>query len=264
MPSSLGFCCLCSWSCLLPSGYFWCYLASLSLSGACPSCESVILWSWMCQNTWGVKLQLWCELCGIWSSSGALVSGTGLIYFSVIYFFILFLSFIGNPQPSPPNSAFTSPFHCFLPFSWEKGKPLFVYRPTLGPLGPARLSTFSPTEAQSGSPGRGRESNVRQQSHPLQLLQNQHEDEAVYLIKMYSVFRSSRACCLVGSFFCELPWTQITSVGPFMVSLTPFGSLNSIYHTLLWVSWALPDVWMWVCASVSMWCWMKPLRRQLW
>jgi hypothetical protein len=41
----LMFCCLCSCACLSQSGYCWGYLASLSLAGAYPSCDPVILGS---------------------------------------------------------------------------------------------------------------------------------------------------------------------------------------------------------------------------
>ena len=44
LPSQIGFCYLCSYACLLLSGYLWCYLiSSLSLTGVCPSCDPVIL-----------------------------------------------------------------------------------------------------------------------------------------------------------------------------------------------------------------------------
>ena len=42
--------------CLLPSSYLWCYLASLSLTGTCPSCEPVSLLSYdpVIQGSWAV------------------------------------------------------------------------------------------------------------------------------------------------------------------------------------------------------------------
>jgi hypothetical protein len=43
LPSQIGFCCLCSYACLLPSDYLFCHLASLFLTGACPFCDPVIL-----------------------------------------------------------------------------------------------------------------------------------------------------------------------------------------------------------------------------
>ena len=46
MPSGLGFCCLCPCTCLLTSGYLWCYLVLLTLTVACPSCKPV------CQQSW--------------------------------------------------------------------------------------------------------------------------------------------------------------------------------------------------------------------
>lgn len=72
---------LCSCACLSLSAYLWCYLGSLALIKTCPSCELVSLWawdpvipwSWMCQNTLGVDLQLGYWLCGFRSSAMALV-----------------------------------------------------------------------------------------------------------------------------------------------------------------------------------------------
>ena len=66
MPSNLGFCCLCSYACFLPSGYLQCYGPQLCLTGACPShnpgfvrtpqsrclCDPVILQSCVCQSSW--------------------------------------------------------------------------------------------------------------------------------------------------------------------------------------------------------------------
>ena len=73
MPSSLGFCCLGSCTCLLPSGYFWCQLVLWSLTGACPSygpitCElrcistpreisSLLGWIWMQRTVGQPQLQ---------------------------------------------------------------------------------------------------------------------------------------------------------------------------------------------------------------
>jgi hypothetical protein len=39
--ANLGFCCLCSYACLLPSDNLKCYLLFLYLTGACPSCNPV-------------------------------------------------------------------------------------------------------------------------------------------------------------------------------------------------------------------------------
>ena len=39
MPSSLGFCCFCSYTCLLLSDYLKCLQPSICLIGACPSCN---------------------------------------------------------------------------------------------------------------------------------------------------------------------------------------------------------------------------------
>jgi hypothetical protein len=64
MPSNLGFCCFCSYACLLPSDYLKCSLPLIYLIGACPSYNpswvrtpqspafSVILRFWVCQCSW--------------------------------------------------------------------------------------------------------------------------------------------------------------------------------------------------------------------
>ena len=46
VPSSLGFCCLYSCPCLLPSRYLWCSLLLFSLTVACLSCKPVCQYSW--------------------------------------------------------------------------------------------------------------------------------------------------------------------------------------------------------------------------
>jgi hypothetical protein len=40
MPSNLGFCCLCSYACLMPSDCLQYYLPLLYLTEACPSCDT--------------------------------------------------------------------------------------------------------------------------------------------------------------------------------------------------------------------------------
>ena len=87
-PINLGFCCLCSCTCLLTSGYMECYLISLSLTGSSPSWDSgcvttpqspavsVILWfwdlvimrSWVCQSSWE-SICLWDPEILVWPSS---------------------------------------------------------------------------------------------------------------------------------------------------------------------------------------------------
>jgi hypothetical protein len=86
MPSNLGFCCFCSYACLLPSDYLKCLLPSIYLIGACPSYKpswfrytqspafSVVLWLWapvnlkfwVCQSSWqsssSETLKYWCDL----------------------------------------------------------------------------------------------------------------------------------------------------------------------------------------------------------
>ena len=58
------------------------------------------------------------------------------------------------PPSSPPSPTLRNPSPHHPLFSSEKGSPLECY-PTLGHLVPAGLGTFSPTEAQPGSPSGG-------------------------------------------------------------------------------------------------------------
>ena len=55
------------------------------------------------------------------------------------------------PPSSPPSPTLRNPSPHHPLFSSEKESPLGCY-PTLGHLVPAGLGTFSPTEAQLGSP----------------------------------------------------------------------------------------------------------------
>jgi hypothetical protein len=85
MPCNLGFCCVCSYACLLPSDYVKCLLPSIYLIGACPFYNpslfrtpqspafSVILclWApvnlrfWICESSWqsssSATLKYWCD-----------------------------------------------------------------------------------------------------------------------------------------------------------------------------------------------------------
>ena len=89
MPSNLGFCCFCSYACLLPSDYLKCLLPSIYLIGACPSYNpswfrtpqspafSVILWLWtlvnlrfwVCQSFWQSSF-LWDPEILVWPTLG--------------------------------------------------------------------------------------------------------------------------------------------------------------------------------------------------
>jgi hypothetical protein len=123
-----------------------------------------------------------------------------LYFFS--YFFLLRLHLNHRcPLPSSiPSTVFTNPFpHYSVPFSLMKGKLTFD---TISHriCSPSWLSTSSHTEAQSGSPGKGRGFNSRQQSQrqPLfQLLEDSHEDHAAYLLQMGERARS-RPCMFSG------------------------------------------------------------------
>jgi hypothetical protein len=77
IPSNLGFCCFCSYACLLPSDYLKCSLPLIYLIGAYPSCIpswvrtpqgpafSVILRFWLCQSSrqsgflWDFEILVW-------------------------------------------------------------------------------------------------------------------------------------------------------------------------------------------------------------
>ena len=147
-------------------------------------------------------------MCGGWSSPSitrlpAMEAGQpvwqqapapGLRFFmkSTFFFFSpnIFFKFTLQSDYIPPfpssTSLQTSPFITPLPSPQRRGAPP-GYHPALGHLVPAGLGTSSPTEAQPGSPGRGRGSNGRQQSQRqplLQLLGDPHEDQAAHLLHM--------------------------------------------------------------------------------
>ena len=111
------------------------------------------------------------------------------------------------PHPASPSTSQLrsyksySPHHPLL-FSWEKGKhPLgTTTTPTLGHPVTVGLSASSPTEAQPGSPVRGKGSKGRQQSqrqpmHPL--LGGRHEDQAAH-IWICRGWGPAPECSLVG------------------------------------------------------------------
>jgi hypothetical protein len=72
------------------------------------------------------------------------------------------------------------------------------------------------------------------------------------------------ACSLVGGSVTVSPHgPRISDLVDFLVvSFTPLAP-SLLSRTLPRDSGALPDVWLWVSTSVSIHCWMKPLRRQL-
>ena len=83
-PRNLGFCCICSYTCLSPSDYLKCSLPSLYLIRACPSCnpswvrtpQSLSLWFWdpgilrfwVCQSSWESSC-LWDPEILVWPNS---------------------------------------------------------------------------------------------------------------------------------------------------------------------------------------------------
>jgi hypothetical protein len=72
MPNILGFCCFCSYSCLLTSDYLKCSMPSIYLIGACPSCNLVD------SELLRVQLSLWSPDSGIlwtWDSGCVRVLG---------------------------------------------------------------------------------------------------------------------------------------------------------------------------------------------
>jgi hypothetical protein len=177
----------------------------------------------------------------------------------VTYFFIHFIS------QSQPLQILSSIIPSLSPQRRESPP---EYHLILRHRVPAGLSSSSPTEAQPGSPAREMESSGRPESQrqpPLQLLGNLHEDQATYLLQVCKGPRSS-LCMLFGWCFslCEHPHGPrlVDSVG---LLSCPWSLQVTQSHPLLFhkTSQAPPDVWLWVSASVSIRCWMKPLRRQL-
>jgi hypothetical protein len=83
MPSSLGFRCLCSCSCLSPSFYLWCYLVLLSLTMAHPSCKPVCQHSWETSSPlggiWAWKAVVQCQLRGADGNQKDPVPGCSLV-----------------------------------------------------------------------------------------------------------------------------------------------------------------------------------------
>ena len=71
-----------------------------------------------------------------------------------LIFKFLYSLYTRSQPPFSPSSPNSTNLHCSLPFSSEE--PPWVH-PTLGRPVPAGLGTPSPTEAQPGSPGRGKE-----------------------------------------------------------------------------------------------------------
>jgi hypothetical protein len=145
----------------------------------------------------------------------------------------------------------------------EKGKPPLGYQPTLGHIVPVGLIISSPTEAQPGSPCRGRGSNGRQHGQrqpPLHLLGDPHEDHAKHLLQMCEGPRSS-PYMLFGS-------VSVNSHGPRLVDYVGLlvVSLNLWLHQPLppffhKIPHAMPDVWLWVSISVSICCWIRSTRK---
>ena len=137
----------------------------------------------------------------------------------------------------------------------REGEGPLGYHLTLGHLVLARLSNSSPTEAQPGSPGRGRGSNGRQasQRQPLfQLLDDSHEDQAVHL---FQICRTASACSFVGGFVSVNHHRPrfIDSVGILVVSLTPLAC--SFYPQLFHkIPQSPPDIWLSISASVFIHC----------
>lgn len=93
----------------LPSGYPWCYLSSLPLTGACPSYKPLIPLSWICQDTWRFELQLGLGLCGIGSGAKALLSAQVGTVKHVGLWFGLGSQLMAFSSPSiPPSPSFCS------------------------------------------------------------------------------------------------------------------------------------------------------------
>ena len=97
--------------------------------------------------------------CYVYFGAQILAVCVGNCYFySQLHSYYIFIYFTSQSQPRPLLQVPIAPSA-----SSQRRGAHFGYHPTLGHLDPAGLGPFSPTEAQPGSPGRGRESNGREQ-----------------------------------------------------------------------------------------------------
>ena len=114
------------------------------------------------------------------------------------------------------------------------------YHPILGQQVEVELISFSTTEAWPVSPARRRGSNGKQQSQReplLQLLEDPHEDQAVYLLQMCRRPRSN-TCMLFSWWFslCEPPRTQVTWLCRSSCDVLDLSSsLNPIPNSSTWL-----------------------------
>ena len=173
----------------------------------------------------------------------------------LINLFIVFTYQIQSPLSFLSSSTLPHPLsHYTLPCSG--------YQPTLAHQISLGLSTSSPTEAREGILTRRKGSKGRQQREfPLQLLENLREDQAAHLLNMRKGPRSSP--CMLFCWWlclCEPHGPRfVSTVGLLVLSLTNSGP-SFLPSTLPQESQASPIVWLSVAASVSISCWMKPLR----
>jgi len=183
-------------------------------------------------------------ICGLWKFNLGLFS-------SITYF--LFTLHPDCCLPSPLSSQFhlTNPSLCYSLLFSEKRKLLLV-PPHSGASSPSRTKQPFSTEAQW---------QATQRQLLLQLLGG---PTGRYLLQICRGPRSVPACSLVGSSISVSPCglRLVDPVGPPVVSLTPPAHSLLSSHFIKTLQ-APPAVWLWVSASVSIRCWMKPLRRQL-
>jgi hypothetical protein len=164
----------------------------------------------------------------------------------------------GNLTKTLLSSPHPLPLFCL-----RKGEASPVCQSALAYQVAVGLGTAFPIEARQDIPAGEKGSKGRQQSkrYPLFLLLGDlHEDQTIQLWHMCRG-PSSILCMLSGwSFtFCEALWAQVSWFCRFsyivsLISLAP--SPHPFFHRN---PQALPNVWLWVSASVSSSCWVKPL-----
>lgn len=193
------------------------------------------------------------------------------IYFLSFFYLFLFFKFTLHTfsliAPIPPLFS-VPPLQIFPPTgpssSPQRMGALLGYHLTLGHPVLVGLGASSSTEAQPGCSVRGRGSKGRKQRQKqplLHLLGVSHEDQAAHLLQMCRGSLGPAPACYPPPpgwwpRLCEPTWSQVSWLCGFSCGvLTPL--LLAHFYPLLFHK-APPDVWLWVFASASIHCWMKP------
>ena len=120
----------------------------------------------------------------------------------------------------------------------------------------AGLGTSSPTEARQSRPVRVTGSTGRQQSQT-----KPPQDKAAHLLHMCRGLGPALVCSLVDGSF--LGTIRIVDSDGLLWSPCPLQVPQSFPQLFQKTSWAWSHVWLRVSTSVSVSCWVEPLRGQL-